>query len=131
MIQGLTDKEVPEETPLPEGAGEKNYTVLPRTSESGAVDGDLLEVAMGPHHPSTHGVFRMDVALDGEKVVKLKPVFGYLHRNHEKIAEVAALNADRMKNFLKFTMQDGVLVGDFHVTRAQSGLKYLAALMIQ
>ena len=42
---------------------------------------------MGPHHPSTHGVFRMDVVLDGERVVKLKPVFGYLHRNHEKIGE--------------------------------------------
>ena len=42
---------------------------------------------MGPQHPSTHGVFRMDVVLDGETVVKLKPVFGYLHRNHEKIAE--------------------------------------------
>ncbi|MHB8519265.1 MAG: NADH-quinone oxidoreductase subunit D [Limisphaerales bacterium] len=42
---------------------------------------------MGPHHPSTHGVFRMDVVLDGERVVRLKPVFGYLHRNHEKIAE--------------------------------------------
>ena len=47
----------------------------------------LLEVSMGPQHPSTHGVFRMDVSLDGEQVVKLKPVFGYLHRNHEKIAE--------------------------------------------
>ncbi|HEY5213663.1 MAG TPA: NADH-quinone oxidoreductase subunit D [Acidobacteriaceae bacterium] len=47
----------------------------------------LLEVSMGPQHPSTHGVFRMDVSLDGERVVKLKPVFGYLHRNHEKIAE--------------------------------------------
>jgi len=50
-------------------------------------DAELLEVAMGPHHPSTHGVFRMDVALDGERVIRLKPVFGYLHRNHEKIAE--------------------------------------------
>jgi NADH-quinone oxidoreductase subunit D len=50
-------------------------------------DGQLLEVSMGPQHPSTHGVFRMDVSLDGEHVVKLKPVFGYLHRNHEKIAE--------------------------------------------
>ncbi|MGP8271994.1 MAG: NADH-quinone oxidoreductase subunit D [Terracidiphilus sp.] len=50
-------------------------------------DGELLEVAMGPHHPSTHGVFRMDVALDGERVIRLKPVFGYLHRNHEKLAE--------------------------------------------
>ena len=49
--------------------------------------GDLLEVSMGPQHPSTHGVFRMDVKLDGEQIVRLKPVFGYLHRNHEKIAE--------------------------------------------
>ncbi len=49
--------------------------------------GEVLEVSMGPQHPSTHGVFRMDVVLDGETIVKLKPVFGYLHRNHEKIAE--------------------------------------------
>jgi NADH-quinone oxidoreductase subunit D len=49
--------------------------------------GDLLEVSMGPHHPSTHGVFRMIVTLDGERIVKLKPVFGYLHRNHEKLGE--------------------------------------------
>jgi len=60
----------------------QRYELLPK-----AGDGELLEVAMGPHHPSTHGVFRMDVVLDGERVVKLKPVFGYLHRNHEKIAE--------------------------------------------
>ena len=53
------------------------------------IDGDpqLLELSMGPQHPSTHGVFRMNVLLDGETVVKLKPVFGYLHRNHEKITE--------------------------------------------
>ncbi len=63
----------------------KNWN-RPRIIEPGG-DGDLLEVAMGPHHPSTHGVFRMDVALDGERVIRLKPVFGYLHRNHEKIAE--------------------------------------------
>jgi len=51
-------------------------------------DGDqLLRVSLGPQHPSTHGVFRMNVELDGETVVHLKPVFGYLHRNHEKIAE--------------------------------------------
>ncbi len=49
--------------------------------------GDLLEVSMGPQHPSTHGVFRMVVTLDGETIVKLKPVFGYLHRNHEKLGE--------------------------------------------
>ena len=49
--------------------------------------GQVLEISMGPHHPSTHGVFRMNVELEGETVRKLKPVFGYLHRNHEKIAE--------------------------------------------
>ena len=69
---------------------------------------ELLEVAMGPHHPSTHGVFRMDVALDGERVVKLKPVFGYLHRNHEKIAEKASYLAampytDRLDYFCSLT----------------------------
>ena len=62
------------------------YELL-RKPTAGPDDGELLEVAMGPHHPSTHGVFRMDVVLDGERVVRLKPVFGYLHRNHEKIAE--------------------------------------------
>lgn len=49
--------------------------------------GDLLEISMGPQHPSTHGVFRMIATLDGEKIVQLKPVFGYLHRNHEKLGE--------------------------------------------
>ena len=61
----------------------------PDLTEGGS-EGKLLEIALGPHHPSTHGVFRMDVVLDGERVVKLKPVFGYLHRNHEKIAETAS-----------------------------------------
>src|SRR6266576_2103518 len=65
----------------------KNFELRPKISESGAVDGELLEISMGPQHPSTHGVFRMDIVLDGEQVVKLKPVFGYLHRNHEKIGE--------------------------------------------
>jgi len=65
----------------------QNYEILPKPSETGEPLGELLEVSMGPQHPSTHGVFRMDVVLDGEKVMKLKPVFGYLHRNHEKIAE--------------------------------------------
>ena len=58
--------------------------------DSVAGQGEIMEVSMGPHHPSTHGVFRMDVRLEGEKVVRLKPVFGYLHRNHEKIAEHGA-----------------------------------------
>jgi len=48
---------------------------------------DKVIVNMGPQHPSTHGVFRMALTLDGETIVRLKPVMGYLHRNHEKIGE--------------------------------------------
>ena len=59
---------------------------LPK-SMNASLDGEQLQISMGPQHPSTHGVFRMNVALDGEIVTKLKPVFGYLHRNHEQIAE--------------------------------------------
>jgi NADH-quinone oxidoreductase subunit D len=48
-----------------------------------------LQINIGLQHPSTHGVFRMIVTVDGETIVDLKPVFGYLHRNHEQLAEVS------------------------------------------
>ncbi len=48
---------------------------------------DRIVINMGPQHPSTHGVFRAVITLDGETIVGLKPVMGYLHRNHEKIGE--------------------------------------------
>jgi NADH-quinone oxidoreductase subunit D len=86
--------------------------IVPQTASAagsnGEAAGELLEVSMGPQHPSTHGVFRMDVALDGERVVRLKPVFGYLHRNHEKIAETVTYLAsmpytDRLDYFCSLT----------------------------
>lgn len=48
---------------------------------------EKLIVNIGPQHPSTHGVFQMRVLLDGETIVDLEPVMGYMHRNHEKIGE--------------------------------------------
>ncbi len=42
---------------------------------------------MGPVHPSTHGVYRMRLTLDGEVIVDIEPVIGYLHRGIEKLAE--------------------------------------------
>lgn len=85
-----------------------SYSLQPKSGADGAPAGDLLEVSMGPQHPSTHGVFRMDVVLDGETVVKLKPVFGYLHRNHEKIGENTTYLAnmpytDRLDYFCSMT----------------------------
>lgn len=47
-----------------------------------------LQINIGPQHPSTHGVFRMVATIDGETIVHLEPVFGYLHRNHEQLGEV-------------------------------------------
>ena len=61
----------------------KRYTVA---SEDG-METDRIVVNMGPQHPSTHGVFRAAITLDGETIVGLKPVVGYLHRNHDKIGE--------------------------------------------
>ena len=45
------------------------------------------ELNMGPQHPSTHGVLRLILELDGETVLKVKPVVGYLHRGIEKLCE--------------------------------------------
>jgi NADH-quinone oxidoreductase subunit D len=75
-----------------EGSRDDTFNVTPRDPSAplgmtSRLEGELLEVSMGPQHPSTHGVFRMNVALEGEIVRKLKPVFGYLHRNHEQIGE--------------------------------------------
>ena len=52
-----------------------------------AVKTEPFAVNIGPQHPSTHGVFRMRLTLDGEVVVDMEPVFGYLHRGVEKLAE--------------------------------------------
>ncbi len=61
----------------------KRYTVK---NENG-LETDHIVVNMGPQHPSTHGVFRAAITLEGETIVGLKPVVGYLHRNHDKIGE--------------------------------------------
>ena len=52
-------------------------------------DGDALDlmVNMGPQHPSTHGVFRLLIWIDGEKVIRSESHIGYLHRGSEKLSE--------------------------------------------
>jgi NADH-quinone oxidoreductase subunit D len=72
-------------------------------------DGEML-INIGPHHPSTHGVMRIVMKLDGEKIVDLDPVIGYLHRGVEKICENA----------------------DFHQTITQlDPLEYVASLFCE
>jgi NADH-quinone oxidoreductase subunit D len=59
----------------------------------GALDGDdplhgeLMHLKMGPQHPATHGVLRLDVTLDGETMKHVTPMVGFLHRGKEKTCE--------------------------------------------
>lgn len=53
-------------------------------------EAELMLLHFGPQHPSTHGVFRMDLYLDGEIVIKAVPHCGYLHRAVEKLCEKLA-----------------------------------------
>ena len=55
--------------------------------ETTVLGADEIIINMGPQHPSTHGVLRVKLRLDGEKVVNSECVIGYLHRGVEKIAE--------------------------------------------
>ncbi len=65
----------------------KGKSLVPGGVEISELDTDQFVISMGPQHPSTHGVFRMNLRVDGETVIGLKPVMGYMHRNHEKIGE--------------------------------------------
>ncbi len=57
------------------------------TPEKPYLDSNELIINMGPQHPATHGVLRVILKLDGEKVLGTECVIGYLHRGVEKIAE--------------------------------------------
>lgn len=59
----------------------------PHHGNGAFLDTESIVVNLGPHHPSTHGVFRMLTRIEGETILALEPEMGYLHRNHEKIGE--------------------------------------------
>jgi NADH-quinone oxidoreductase subunit D len=63
---------------------DSNFSVDSETTVLGA---DEIIINMGPQHPSTHGVLRVKLKLDGEKVIGSECIIGYLHRGVEKIAE--------------------------------------------
>ena len=82
----------PDNVQYPAGFDPQSYTPPPDvpivpSSEMEGLQTQPLVVNLGPQHPSTHGVFRMRAVLDGERVLALEPIIGYMHRNHEKIGE--------------------------------------------
>jgi NADH-quinone oxidoreductase subunit D len=60
--------------------------MIESTKEQGLDSLDLM-INMGPQHPSTHGVFRLVIGVDGERIVRAEPHIGYLHRGSEKLCE--------------------------------------------
>jgi NADH-quinone oxidoreductase subunit C/D len=67
--------------------GEKLTVLEARDLPGSGLHTEKIAINFGPQHPSTHGVFRMVATLEGERIVDVEPVIGYLHRNHEKIGE--------------------------------------------
>src|SRR6267143_5353525 len=105
--------------------------------EMGYGGSERLIMNMGPQHPSSHGVFRAILTLEGETVVAVDAVIGYLHRCHEKLGEmltyvqypsiasktdyVAAMTAE-----LAY-VSAVELVGKFEVPKRAQWLRVLAA----
>ncbi|HLZ31000.1 MAG TPA: NADH-quinone oxidoreductase subunit D [Chloroflexota bacterium] len=83
LIQGL----------MPGRGAEFGDTIFESFDTLGVVeDENLLTLNLGPQHPSTHGVFRMVMQLQGETVIAATPVMGYLHRSSEKLGEARTYN---------------------------------------
>ena len=97
-----------------------------------ALDPDETQILnMGPQHPSTHGVLRLQLEMEGEKVIRLKPIIGYLHTGMEKTGEVLTFmqgptNVTRMDylapffNELAFSLATEQLLGVEIPPRAQA-----------
>jgi NADH-quinone oxidoreductase subunit D len=72
---------------LVEPAARFNEAARAKAGDVGELKGEKMVLNMGPSHPSTHGVLRLVLELDGEVITKAVPDVGYLHRGDEKIAE--------------------------------------------
>ena len=93
-------------------------------------DAEHMLINMGPQHPSTHGVLRLILELDGEEIRRCEPVIGYLHRGKEKIGETLSYHqflpyTDRLDylaplaNNVAYTVACEKLVGVEATPRAQ------------
>ena len=83
-LEAQTDEGAQKLRPL---AGESRTQELVLTGGPWPDDDDTMIINMGPQHPSTHGVLRIMMELDGETVLRAKPVIGYLHTGMEKTGE--------------------------------------------
>src|ERR1051326_1269445 len=97
-----------QEIEFPEPAARAAAPAAPPSQDVPDFQGEKMVLNMGPQHPSTHGVLRVLLELDGEIVKKAIPDIGYLHRGIEKIGEYRQYNqfvpwTDRMDYIAAFT----------------------------
>jgi NADH-quinone oxidoreductase subunit D len=112
---GTLERSVGSVLRLPEGVLDSGQIDIERS-------GETMIINMGPQHPSTHGVLRLMLELDGETVLRTKPVVGYLHTGMEKTGEEltyvqGSTNVTRMdylsplNNELVFSLATEALLG--------------------
>ncbi|MCC7491810.1 MAG: NADH-quinone oxidoreductase subunit D [Fimbriimonadaceae bacterium] len=89
MVDEILERELTPEEDHSAGAGDLPaiFTEGHRRDHDGLVTEDIA-INMGPQHPSTHGVLRLRLSLDGEYVRNVDPDLGFLHRSFEKLAEL-------------------------------------------
>ena len=80
-------QEIQVKNPLPSEYKAPRGVTIETVEQAAENDGDIMVVNMGPQHPSTHGVLRLVVELDGETIVNAVPHIGYLHTGIEKTME--------------------------------------------
>jgi NADH-quinone oxidoreductase subunit D len=101
--------------------------------------GDDLILQMGPQHPSTHGVLRLELVIDGELVKQITPHIGYLHRCFEKHAEAMTYPqvipyADRMDYLAAMNMELGYVLAVeklMGLTELPERLEYIRVIMAE
>ena len=85
-LEHMTDEGVQDDL-LPPGMSRQDTLDMVVTGAQWPEGGETMIVNMGPQHPSTHGVLRLIIELEGETVLRCKPVVGYLHTGMEKTGE--------------------------------------------
>jgi NADH-quinone oxidoreductase subunit D len=73
---------------MTDGTGPTHTTVAIGDGAAGTADRTDMVLNIGPQHPATHGVLRLRLVLDGERISHAEPVVGYMHRGAEKLFEV-------------------------------------------
>jgi len=122
---------------LPDTTAPEGISVI-RTGQDSEFGGEIMTVNFGPQHPSTHGVLRLVVDLDGEVIRRIRPVIGYLHTGIEKQMEAlryqqAVVVTDRhdylspLSNNLAYALAVEKLMGVEAPDRAQ----YMRVIMVE